>query len=165
LWLDLRPNVQEQECVFGKEAWNYCRETCGNCITFPTVAPSPMPSKSLPTVSPAPSAKNPYDQCDDDRHAFFFVNETGIFEPCKWLWSRPEMQLVYCNSSHPSSAWNLCSEVSWGSLCIVSLSISVIVSHIVNICRQRPVASVPMTVWMTMQHHLMLMGFSVIAHT
>ena len=110
-WLDLRPHLLEQECQFGKGAWNYCRETCGNCNPFPTAVPSSTPSGTYgPTITASPTAKNPYDSCDDDRFGTFYANETDKEEPCRWLWNRPDMILVYCNSSHPDGAFDLCEE-------------------------------------------------------
>jgi hypothetical protein len=120
-WLNLRPALLTQECRLGKDAWTYCRETCGNCIPFPTIAPSksrsplvtptPSPTVALVPATPQPSnAKNKYDTCDDNRFGTFFVSETNQGEPCRWLWSRPEMKLIYCSASHPSGAYNVCEE-------------------------------------------------------
>lgn len=109
-WLDLRPEEIEKECKLGTDAWNYCRETCGNCNPFPTASPSATPSTSNPTATPFPTEKNPHDACDDDRFATFYVNETDKPEPCRWLWTRPEMRQIYCDPSHSAGAYDLCEE-------------------------------------------------------
>ena len=72
------------------------------------VPPSPTPKPS-PAPTPKPfSLFKKHGSCYDNRVDSFFVTQTKEWKRCMWLWSRPEMKRIYCSSSHPSGAYNLC---------------------------------------------------------
>lgn len=111
-WLSLRYDEKDLLCTPGSEAYLACSKTCNSCdketqsnvsIVVSTVARTPSPTNdSLITSSVY--------FCDDSRDGTFYVEDTNKNEPCIWLASRPQYQLILCNERHTSGARDMCPE-------------------------------------------------------
>ena len=94
LWLSIRPDVQDVECLPGRSAYSICTETCNSCQDGAGL--------SLPIP--------PHQICDDSRDALIFIDDANGMQSCEWLKNSQSFRDVLCAPKHSSRAYDTCEE-------------------------------------------------------
>ena len=123
-WLSMRPRWISRLCIPGKDAWEYCQDTCNSCpspSSSPTKAPSvdltareftrrpigsSAPETKAPTKAPTPAPTIP---CDDQHFITFEVDGYFLNKTCVWLAARVADQ-INTTCVNNAAAMNACPE-------------------------------------------------------